>query len=211
MQAGGRVIGYLFEADAAGAVGLQPTGLTCGTAVLHLDGADDEDLALAAAPAAASERIVLAAAGKLGLVDLDQTGERGAAGNEHAATQFGAEQPSALIRAQGELALQLQGGDAIGVGGHQIGRPEPSGQRQFGVVHDRASGHRGLLAAAGALVGPRLSLQFPGFGLAAARADKAVRPARREQVCGASCLIREAVLELDQRTRKIGHDSLVAR
>src|SRR5437868_8916742 len=66
MQAGGRVIGYLFEADAAGAVGLQPTGLTCGTAVLHLDGADDEDLALAAAPAAASERIVLAAAGKLG-------------------------------------------------------------------------------------------------------------------------------------------------
>jgi hypothetical protein len=96
-----------------------------------------------------------------------------------------------LSMPQGELALQLQGGDAIGVGGHKIGRPEPSGQRQFGVVHDRDGGHRGLLAAAGARVGPRLGLQFPGFGLAAARADKAVRPARCKQVCGASCLIRE--------------------
>ena len=68
---------------------------------------------------------------------------------------------------------------------HQIGRPEPSSQRQLGVVHDGAGGHRGLLAAAGALVGPRLGLQFPGLGLAAARADKAARPARRVQVCGA--------------------------
>src|SRR5438067_6877952 len=127
VQAGGRVIGYLFEAEAAGA----------GTAVLHLDGADDEYLTLAAAPPAAGERIVLAAAGTLGLVDLDQTGEPGAAGSEHAATQLGAEQPSALIRAQGKLALQLQGGDAIGMGGHQIGRPEPSVQRQLGVVHVR--------------------------------------------------------------------------
>src|SRR5206468_10353321 len=92
VQAGGRVIGYLFEADAAGAA----------TAVLHLDGADDEDLGLMAAPAAAGGGIVLAAAGKLGLVDLDQTGERGAAGSEHAAAQLGAEQPGALIRAQGE-------------------------------------------------------------------------------------------------------------
>src|SRR5690349_21493275 len=70
VQAGGRVIGYLFEAKSAGA----------GATVLHLDGADNEDLTLAAAPPTADERIVLVAAGKLGLVDLDQTGERGAAG-----------------------------------------------------------------------------------------------------------------------------------
>jgi hypothetical protein len=103
VQTGGRVIGYLFEPDAA----------RTGTIVLHRDGADDQDLALAAAPATAGERIVLAAAGDLGLVDLDQTGERGTAGSEHAATQLGAEQPDALIRTQGELALQLQGRDAI--------------------------------------------------------------------------------------------------
>ena len=75
MQAGGRVIGYFFEADAAGT----------GTAVRHLDGADDQDLALAAAPATPGERIVLAAAGDRGLVDLDQTGQRTAAGRHHAA------------------------------------------------------------------------------------------------------------------------------
>ena len=65
MQAGGRVIGYLFEPDAAGA----------GATVLHLDGTDDQDLALAAAAPATGERIVLAAAGDFGLVNLDQTGE----------------------------------------------------------------------------------------------------------------------------------------
>ena len=43
VQTGGRIIGDLFEADSAGA----------GTAVPHLDGADDEDRALMAAPAAA--------------------------------------------------------------------------------------------------------------------------------------------------------------
>ena len=201
VQAGGRKIGYLLEADPAGA----------GTAVLHLDGADDEDLALVAAPAAAGGGILLAAADKLGLVDLDQTGQRGAAGGEHAAAQLGAEQPGALIRAQGELALQLQGGDAVGMGGHQVGRPEPNRQRQFGVVHDGAGGHRGLLAAAGALVGPRLGLQSPRLGLATARADEAIWPARREQVRGAGRLVREAVLEFDQRAREIWHDSLVER
>jgi hypothetical protein len=66
VQAGGRVIGYLFEADAAGA----------GTTVLHFDGPDNEDFALAAAPPAADERTIFATAGKLGLVDLHQTGER---------------------------------------------------------------------------------------------------------------------------------------
>ena len=127
-----------------------------------------------AAPAAAGERIVLAAAGDFGLVDLDQAGERVAAGRDHAAAQLGAEQPGGLVGAQAELALQLQGRDAVGMGGHQIGRPEPGGQRQLGVVHDGPGGHRGLLAAAGAFPGPRLGLQFPRFARAAAGADKAL-------------------------------------
>ncbi len=94
------------------------------------------------------------------------------------------------------------------MGGHQIGRPEPSGQRQLGVVHDRAGGHRGLLAAAGAFPGPRLGLQLPRFALAASRADKAVRPARREEVGDTGRLIREAALELDQGAGKIDHSGL---
>ena len=86
VQAGGRVTGYLFGADTAGA----------RTAVLHLDSAADQDLALAAAPTTAGERIVLAAARDLGLVDLDKTGQGAAAGRHHAAAQFGADQPGRL-------------------------------------------------------------------------------------------------------------------
>ena len=158
-----------------------------------------------AAPAAAGQRIVLAAAGDLGFVDLDQAGERAAAGRHHAAAQLGTEQPRGLVGAEVELALQLQSRDAVGTSGHQIGRPEPGGQRQLGVVHDGPGGDRSLLAAASAFPGPRLGLQFPGFALAAVWADEALGPAGREQVSHAGRLIREALLPLDQGTGKIGH------
>ena len=144
MQAVGRVVRHLGEADAAGA----------GPAVRHLDGADEKELALVAAPAAAGEGIMLAAAGDFAHVDFDQAGERGAARRHHAAAQLGAQQPSALVGAEGELTLQLQSRDPVGMGGHQIGRPEPGGQRQLGVMHDGAGGDRGLLAAAGTLPKP---------------------------------------------------------
>src|SRR6267378_8581845 len=66
MQAVGRVVGHLVQADAAWA----------GFTVLHLDGADDQHLALVAAAATAGHGIVLTAAGNLGLVDLNQTGHQ---------------------------------------------------------------------------------------------------------------------------------------
>src|SRR6266851_4284829 len=97
MQAVGRVVGHFAQADAAGS----------GPAVLHLDGADDQQLALMAASAAAGERIVFAAAGDFGFIDLDQAGERGAAGRANAAAQFAADQPGASVGAQIALALQL--------------------------------------------------------------------------------------------------------
>ncbi len=101
--------------------------------------------------------------------------------------------------------MQLQRRDAIRMGRHQIGRPEPRRQRQLGVVHDGAGGHRGLPAAAGALPGPRLGLQFPGFAVAAAGADETLGPARFKQVSDAGRFIAEAPLEVDQRAWKIGH------
>ena len=174
-------------------------------AVLDLDGADDQHLALMAAPAAAAERVVLAAAGDRGFVDLDQPSEWATAGRDHAAAQLGAQQPRGLVGAQRELALQLQGRDAVRMGRHQIGRPEPRSQRQLGVVHDRVGGHRGLPAAAGAFPGPRLGLQFPPLAVAAAGADEAHGPARRKQVFDAGSFIGEALLELDQGAGKLGH------
>ena len=119
VEAGGRVIRDLAQADAAGTK----------AAVLDLDGADNQHFALMAAPAAARDRIVFAAARDFGFINLDQTGQRAAARREHAAAQLGADQPRRLVGAESELALQLQSRDAIGVGGHQISGPEPAGQR----------------------------------------------------------------------------------
>src|ERR1700759_1521686 len=62
MQAGSRVIGHLLKADTAGT----------GPAVLHFDRTNDEDFALMTAPPTADERIILAAAGDLGLIDFDK-------------------------------------------------------------------------------------------------------------------------------------------
>ena len=188
MEAGGRVIGDLAETDAAGTK----------AAVLDLDGADDQHFALMAAPATARDRIVFTAAGDFGFIDLDQSGKRAAARSEHAAAQLGADQPRRLVGAETELALQLQSRDAVGVGRHQISGPEPGGQRQLGVMHDGSGGDRGLATAAGALIGPGLGFQPPGFATPADWADKPVRPARRDKILSAGGLIAKALLELDQ-------------
>jgi len=89
------------------------------------------------------------------------------------------------------LALQLHGRDAIGVGGHQIGGPEPRGQRQLRVMHDGSGGDRGLATAAGALIGPGLGFQPPGFAPTAARADKPVWPARCDKIFRAGGFVAE--------------------
>jgi hypothetical protein len=57
-------------------------------------------------------------------------------------------------------ACSCRGGNAVGMGGHQIHRPE---ERQLQAVHHRAGGHRGLPAAGGAL---------PMFGFREARKPK---------------------------------------
>src|SRR5215468_8506798 len=68
VEAGGRVIGHLAQADATGA---QP-------AIFDLDGADDQHFALMAAPATARDRVVFAAASDFGFTYLDETGEQAA-------------------------------------------------------------------------------------------------------------------------------------
>src|SRR5205085_7488204 len=71
--------------------------------------------------------------------------------------------------------------------------------------HDGSGGERGLATAAGALIGPGLGFQPPGFATTASRADKPVGPARRCKVLSAGSLIAEALLELDQGAGKVGH------
>src|SRR5580693_6049262 len=61
------------------------------------------------------------------------------------------------------------------------------------------------LLGGGPMVRIRLPPQPPGFATPAAWADKPVRPARRYQISSAGRLIAEALLELNQGARKIGH------
>ena len=176
-----------------------------GPVVVHFDGASDQHLAIGAAPLPAGRRIGLGAMRDHGFVDFDQARQRRAVGRDHGPAQLGAQQPGRLVRAETQLLLQLQGGDTIGVGGHQIRRPEPDGQWQLRAMHHRAGGDRGLLAATGTLPGEGLARQRPALAVATVRAAEPVGPARVSQICRTRALIREAVLKLDERARKVDH------
>ena len=178
---------------------------SAGSAVVHLHRHGDEHLAVGAASLPAFRRIGLGAEGDRRLVDLHQAGKRRAVGRHRGAAQLAAQQPGRLVRAEPQLLLQLQGGDAVGMGGHQIRRPKPDGERQLRSVHHRPGGDRRLLAAAGALPGERLGRQFPAFGMAAVRATEAVGPARISQIRSTRPLVRKAALKLDERARIVGH------
>ena len=65
--------------------------------------------------------------------------EERAGRRDHGPPQLGAQQPRRLIGAQRKQPLQLQRRNSVGVGGHQIGGPEPDGQRKLRAVHDARS------------------------------------------------------------------------
>lgn len=57
--------------------------------------------------------------------------------------------PGGLVTGQAEMPFYGQGRNTLLVGGHQIGGPEPMGQRDLSPVKNRAGSHRKLMAAAG--------------------------------------------------------------
>src|ERR1019366_6325255 len=116
-----------------------------------------------------------------------------------------------LVGAEAELALELQRRNAVGMCGHEIGRPEPDGQRQLRAMQDRPRRDRGLLAAGGALKGEGLAAVRPSLFVGTGRTAKARRPAGLEQPSGAGGLVGKAMLEVDEGTRKSGMTGLVGR
>ena len=170
----------------------------------QLDGTGDRHLADRAATTAAVDRVVLAAQGDLGLVDLDQGLQLSAVGIDHRPTQTMQEKPSRLVAAEAELGLQLQRRDAVGMAGDDVRGEQPRAQRQVAAVHDGARRHRGLLAAAGALKGRPWPPQPPALAAAAVRADEAVGPAPLDEVTATGRLVGKPRLERGARHRTFG-------
>ena len=170
-----------------------------------LDGADNKQLAGMAASRRTGDGGVLGAMIDRGLIDFHEAGQGVALGRDHGAAELGGQQPGALIGAEAELPPQLKGRDAVGMGGHQVSRPEPHDQRQLGAVHDGSGLDRGLAAAAAAFVSPTLGLEAPGAIVAAAGTAKAIGPADGGKIGGAGSVVRKATLEGDQRAGIVRH------
>ena len=96
--------------------------------VPEFDGADDEHLAVVAA-SLPSGGIVFGPEWKAGLVDFHQARQRVALGVDHAGAQLVGEQPSAAVRADTELFLELRWPEALATGGRPLqGRCRGVGQ-----------------------------------------------------------------------------------
>ena len=89
--------------------------------------------------------------------------------------------------------------------GHQIGGPEPRGQRQLGSVYRRTGRHRGLLATVGAFMGAGLGRKRPPPAAATDGTDVSCRPAQGDQIDGAGILVEKTLSELRQEMGKVGH------
>ena len=139
---GGGVLGEVVGEEAVQGGGGEVLDLgkpdASGPSVFDLDRAGDQQLALGASATAAGDGILFRTTGKGGFVGLDQAFERRTAGCHHGETQLGGEEPGGFVRPETELLLHLQGGEAVGMAGHQIGGPEPDGEAELRAVHDRA-------------------------------------------------------------------------
>lgn len=126
------------------------------------------------------DRLILAAKGDRGAVDLHQAGERLALGIDHRSAELLEQQPSRLVAAQPELQPQLPGGDAVLVRRHEPRGQEPELERQVAAVQDRPGGHRGLPVAPRALDQQRAAIQLPALVVPTPGAAEPLRPALLE-------------------------------
>ncbi len=133
---------------------------------------------------------------QIGLIDLDLLLQRLPLGVDHGPTKLVQERPGRLV-ADPELAPQLHRRQPGGMGGHQVGGPEPDRQRHPRPMQDRARRHRDLPATRLALPQPPVR-QLEGCPRPAVRTAKPVGPSARGQVLPAPVLIPESRLEFLQ-------------
>ena len=148
----GGIVGDHGEANAPGTrveifgVFASRLGLV-GVVLDHLDGAYDEDFS----GVAALQDSIAFAEGDFRLIDFNDAFQRLAIRIEHRAPELLRQQPRGLV-GDAKLVLKLQRRHAVGMGRHEMGRPEPRRQRQPGSMHRRAGGDRSLSAAIEAFI-----------------------------------------------------------
>ena len=155
----------------------------------QFDRASDAHLALRAAALPTGGRLLLRAQRQRGLIDFDQVLKQAAIGGDHGTAQLVQQEPGTLVAAEPELSLELQGGDAVRVAGHDVGGHEPCLQGQVAAMHDCACAHRGFLAAGCTFPARPATLQFPAPAMAAGGADEAVGPTHGGEMAGTGGLV----------------------
>jgi hypothetical protein len=106
--------------------------------------------------------------------------------------------PGGFVAPKPKLALQKQCRNTPLVGGHQVGCPEPKGQRGLGIVKDRSRGQRDLIATRGTLPASS-SHQRVAASVGTSRTLVTFGPAARCQVPLAGLFVGELELKLSER------------
>ena len=133
-----------------------------------------------------------------GIVDLDPTPKRFARDIDHRSSKLVKHHPGGFVAAKPKLAPEKQCRNTPLVGGHQVGGPEPKGQRGLGIVKDSLRGQRDLIATGGTLPASS-SRQRVAAGVATSRTLVTLGPAARGQVLLAGLLGGELKLKLAER------------
>ena len=126
----------------------------------------------------------------------------------HRPTELVKQHPGGLVTGQTELPLYEQRRNPTLVSGHQIGGPEPLGQRDLGPVENRPSCQRDLVTAARTLP-QSLIHQVVRSPISASGAEETLGPAAGRKVLFAGFLGGEVALKLAQGLgkRRSGHRS----
>jgi len=122
----------------------------------------------------------------------------------HARAQFVQDAEGGFVSCQPKLPLKLDRRHPRRLAGDEVRGPEPDAERSVATLHHRADEEAGLATTCTALQNAGSTDDAERFGgLAAMRADEAVRPTGALQIGSARRVIGKQLLKLRQRLGKI--------
>ena len=143
--------------------------------------------------------LVLALAADVGLIDFDDTHQLAEVLILQSSADAMAHVPSRPVRAETHVMIDLERAHPLLAGQHQVNDAEPLAERLIRVLKNRVDQDREPIAVGGAgmaLPMEGTARQLVHFGIAAARAMDARRPAMPNQVSLTGVLIWELPLEV---------------